>query len=78
MERQKVYIEICYDCADFTTARIAIVSVDEREGWTYTVDYFEEAKKKLFSYLFKEHGINENEVLIHDWKYHGFVLDILK
>ena len=44
-EKQMVYVEICYDCGCFTTARTAIIPVIEREGYTFTSDYFEEAKK---------------------------------
>ena len=76
--KQQVYIEIQYDCSNFVYARTAIIAVDEREGWTFSVDYYEEAKEKLFAYLLKERGIEENEVLIRDWHYHGLLLDILK
>ena len=46
-QKQMVYVEILYDCGCFTTARTAIISVYEREGYTFISDYFEEAKKKL-------------------------------
>ena len=77
-QKQMVYVEILYDCGCFTTARTAIISVYEREGYTFISDYFEEAKKKLFAYLFKEYGVENNEVLLYDWKYHGLTLDIIK
>ena len=73
-----VYIEILYDCAQFSTAKTAIISMAMREGWTFCVDYFEEAKKKLFTYLLREYGIDENEVLIYNWKYHGTTLHIIQ
>ena len=78
MKKQAVYVEICYECPWFMYSRTAIIAVDEREGWTFDIDYVEEAKEKLFAYLFKERGVEKNDVLIHDWKYHGLLLDIIK
>lgn len=73
-----ICIEICYDHKSFNCARTAVIFVPEQEGVTYINEYFESARKKLLDYVYKKYNINEDEIRMHNWKYHGDSTDVIE
>ena len=62
---QTNYIELTIDHYSFASAKTVFVAISD--SYEFIIEYVNIAKKKACSYL----NLDENEVIIHSWKFLG-------